>query len=381
MLEPRFRESTHWPMHCAATAFEMMLGVLDECGSATPLREAAALADAPEWQRRRVAARYLVGSGHACYAPQVMKLLVDPEHLVSQTTAEQLNGAANEGRVDPELAAPVYELMRGWAFRLEKGSGAEAAELMLRLDRGRAVADLTSPAAFDVRLNWLHYNLRALRGAGVAVPTATLRRLLEDALRAYDDEPDTGERYHWAGIAKECLTSLVHAGDEQVDALLRRLLRHPYESLRNHAADLHEKRREFDAAGAVLRAVESRGFARLTEAQRSYYCVFILDAEVRNGGFLQYFSNPYGEHAETARTALGQMGANAAAQIVADAAKLFGPEGVPADRGRRNGALTRLIRHDRSPFDAHDDRWYADEDHLRVRLLDFATSNRADIEA
>lgn len=379
--DPRFRESTHWPVHCAATALEMMLELLDDCGSATPLREAEGLADAPQWEHRRMAARYLARSGRARYAPQVMKLLADPEHMVAKVAVEQLNAAAVEGRVEPELAAPVYDLMHGWAFRTGKGLGSGAAKLMLRLDRKRAVADLTAPAAFDLRLNWLHYNLRALREAGVAVPTATLRRLLDDALRRYDDEPDTRERQHWSSIAEECLTSLAHARDEQVDAMLQQMLRHPFESLRNHAADLREKRSAFGADGAVLRAFEVRGFARLNEAQRSYLCVFIIDAEVRNGGFLQYFSNSYGEHVGLARAALTEMGASAAAQIVADAIKLFGPGGVPTDRGRRNDALARLIPRDSSPFDGHDDRWYADEDHLRVRLHEFAVRHRAELES
>jgi hypothetical protein len=378
--EPAFHEATHWPRHCAATALEMMLEVLHAHGSRTPLLEAERLVDAPEWQHRRVAARYLARSGCAKYSDDVVRLLLDEENLVRDQAVNELIETAKAGLVESSLATPAFAVARAWALREDKGPHPKAAALMLKLERSRAAADLTAPAALDLRLNWLPSNLKALRDENINVSNDVLRQLLDESLKRYEQEPDRTWVFHWSGIARECLVSLVHQRDENADQTLERLLSHRDESLRTEAAELQLKLIGFDPDKAVLKANEAHGFAGLTSAQQKYLSVLMLDAEVRNGGFLQYFSNPYAEHVNIALEALIEIGATASAQIVADAVKCFGAVGVPTDRDLRNTLLARLIPDDDShPFDDQDARWYADEDHLRVRMQRFVLMNRDEV--
>jgi hypothetical protein len=59
----------------------------------------------------------------------------------------------------------------------------------------------------------------------------------------------------------------------------------------------------------TLESQES-GYRLMTEAERDYCLIGHFDAEVRNGGFSQFFTNPYGSTCEKVLVALEKIGAS-----------------------------------------------------------------------
>lgn len=378
VLDPRIRESTRWPMYCAATAFEMVLEILDSMGSPIPLQEAEKLVDDSEEKRRHIAALFIGRHAQPRHTQFLLRLFRDSEHIVKDTAIHEFLSTAKVRPIEQEIADAVYPLMKSWALRRDHGSAAEAAKIMLLLDRDKAVADLLDETALDVNLNWLARNIDALTEAGVSIPADQLGSLLANTQRRLDEETDRTNVFHWSGIIRSCLSALAKSPEGLPSSLVEQMLEHEDEDVRDCVIRIRSEQLGLNPVDVVLESLRAHGVDAMTPVQRSYYCVWILDAEVRNGGFLQYFSNSYGENVEVVRAALHAMGSTSAEQIVSDAIAVFGAGGVPRDRDERNDVLARLIPTDKSPFDAHDGRWYADEDRLSLKLWQFAVAHQDD---
>ena len=72
-------------------------------------------------------------------------------------------------------------------------------------------------------------------------------------------------------------------------------------------------------------------FATQSVAQKVFSCVWLLEAEVNNGGFSQYFLNSSAETASFVVSALDTIGAFRAADICKRAIGCAFPGGLPAD--------------------------------------------------
>jgi hypothetical protein len=119
--------------------------------------------------------------------------------------------------------------------------------------------------------------------------------------------------------------------------------------------------------------VRRREWDELPGAVRTFVLADQLDGEVRNGGFLQYFSNPSGEYYKEALEALREVGAVHSLDILSRAVERFGASGPSRDRDARNDQLAKLMdgANDR-PFDDLDEQWYEDPDRLEAKLMTFA---------
>ncbi len=84
------------------------------------------------------------------------------------------------------------------------------------------------------------------------------------------------------------------------------------------------------------------GFTGLSEVERQYFAVGLLDGEVYNGGFDQYFFNSSGSHYKYAALGLEVMGATQALILLQRAKQvLFDFEDVPEGTEQRR----RLLQH------------------------------------
>jgi hypothetical protein len=73
----------------------------------------------------------------------------------------------------------------------------------------------------------------------------------------------------------------------------------------------------------------------LSEKQKAAYLTMILNNQVNNGGFHQYFSNGYGQFAEETVKVLNEIGAQKQAKILAAAMKAVNIEGDRPEIFRR----------------------------------------------
>jgi hypothetical protein len=120
-------------------------------------------------------------------------------------------------------------------------------------------------------------------------------------------------------------------------------------------------------------------YDQLTIAERAFLCVWELESEVNNGGFLQYYENLAGSRALEAPSALEQIGARKMAAIVRKANALFQAESPNADHEARSGQLEGISASAASRLEALDQEFFAYPDDLTDLLYAYVVANREQI--
>jgi hypothetical protein len=117
------------------------------------------------------------------------------------------------------------------------------------------------------------------------------------------------------------------------------------------------------------------GYSSLAPAERVFYGVYLLDLEVYNGGFLQYFGNTEGEHTGDLVASLAAIGAAETAARVEQFLEQVFPGGVPDEAVARRGLAVRLET-DYDQFRSDEEiltDWYCqDKDTIFDRLQKYA---------
>ena len=117
--------------------------------------------------------------------------------------------------------------------------------------------------------------------------------------------------------------------------------------------------------------VENIGdFERLDGGQRIAFCILLLEMEVNNGGFHQFFSNSTGYFVPETIIALKQIGADSTAAILERAIMIAYPNGFPMDRNQHEEAL-RFDDAVLDELDQVDSAFYRYEDNLTSLVNDY----------
>lgn len=149
----------------------------------------------------------------------------------------------------------------------------------------------------------------------------------------------------------------------------------------------YQKLKEYDPFRAlwvslVKRSSDNRNLDGWSTEEKLYFAAGLMEGDVYNGGFDQYFSNSSGDYYNLALNGLEKMEAVHSARLLRDAARtLFGttsPPNCQSERWRITNSkirrLTELVtRHHRSAeLERLDKRFYADPDQLGDRLTRYA---------
>jgi hypothetical protein len=121
------------------------------------------------------------------------------------------------------------------------------------------------------------------------------------------------------------------------------------------------------------------GYGGLTEAEQVYFAVCVLEGEVYNGGFEQYFFNSSADYYARAVDGLTEMGAVQSLSLLLEAKQvLFGSTPMPSTESDRFAVLLGIADDAAEApewaqwLDAVDRRFCEDPDQLTERLARFA---------
>lgn len=300
----------------------------------------------------------------------------DPDNDVRSEAVWGIDSALRAGRVAPEFGAGVVgrvvELLEDPSpgFHLVKG----AAGVLAQLDPCRALVEFLDPRRFTPANPGLHDLLEAADEHKLPFPPDRVVALLAELRSAADD----------------------YFGGSMIGHLLRQLARQRSADAGRWAAEAgawatpgsngakHIGQAVAHVSAlfvgvenpthAVLTRLEAAGnLDRLTAPQRAYFVAWVLDAEVRNGGFAQYFVNSSGGTAGDAVAAFEAIGAAGHAAVVRRAAALFGPAGPAADRDERHEQLAGLSGEQDAEMARLDTEYYEVADDVAARLLTYAS--------
>jgi hypothetical protein len=126
---------------------------------------------------------------------------------------------------------------------------------------------------------------------------------------------------------------------------------------------------------------QARGFADVSHADQVFHRIWMLEAELNNGGFSQYMFNSSGDHALSAVDALREVGADDLAAICQSFFALLRGGAPAADQDLRQGQLDEVA--ERMGEDAFEEacsklqaEFCAGEDELRRQLVRYIREAR-----
>jgi len=116
---------------------------------------------------------------------------------------------------------------------------------------------------------------------------------------------------------------------------------------------------------------QSSGFTGLSEEEKIYYSVGVLNGETYNGGIIQFFENTSGEYYRYAELGLIRLGASNSLSLLRTAKKeLFGDAEVPKDQEKRWAIMRNKNREE--ALDNLDTEYYKDLDGIENKMESFA---------
>ncbi len=143
----------------------------------------------------------------------------------------------------------------------------------------------------------------------------------------------------------------------------------------------HEEQKKYDPHRELWKSLVTRvhksdsGFQGLSADERLYYAIGVLEGEVYNGGFDQFFWNSSGGYFRETISGLEILGAYQALELLSKAKQVaFSEEQPPANWEERRALLrAREDKRREEALDALDKAFWKDPDKLSERLTRFAT--------
>ncbi len=272
------------------------------------------------------------------------------------------------GRGSKKFRDELFEGVQPLLRDKEYGPSTHAPRVLLVLDFNRAKTVLLGADTFNPQNSSVNRVLQSLKDADVPVPAPQLRGLLSGIKQKAVDYPFD---YAYA----EGLVLLARVEGTGANDLIADARKWGNEKVRGGAADASVVAVGVtDAYAFVCEIYERKGVKGLTDPQRHYLTLALLDGEVRNGGFSQYYFNSSGGMATYAVDAAKAVGASEQAAIIQSANALFGKGGPDTDRERRMGQLSKV---DDTALEKLTTRYYECPEKLGELLPAFVARNPA----
>ena len=353
----------------AESPFERICALLGPEGAAGSIPTLAALLSHDDAHVRSHSALALAEVGAVeCIAP-VRQALADDDAYVRSYAMIGMQRGVDADRGAPEFLDAMFPALVSLLDREDPSSSESAPQLLLAIDRKRAVPVLLSARFLSPDNVEVRSIIRALNGAEVPVPHDVLLPFME-AVRTRLDET------RWQGVYADALKAYARNPDDGTEATLRGERRSPHAGI---AAAATEAMAIWAGVGdplpEIIEVVEEQGVDALSPAQQHYFAVFMYDAGVRSGGHARYFAHSTGGRWRHAAEGLGLIGAPERAAILTTAAELFGPAGPPSGDGERRAALSRMSRRKQAALDACDELYQAGSEDIDCLLSWFAVEH------
>ena len=120
-------------------------------------------------------------------------------------------------------------------------------------------------------------------------------------------------------------------------------------------------------------------FDELTVPERVFRCIWELEGDVNNGGFVQYYENSSGDTAHSVEFALVTVGAEDTAAIVREANSLFEGGVPPKVQEDRQNVVESWSDQQTEGLDLLDDRFYQYPDDLTELLYGYVAAHKDEI--
>jgi hypothetical protein len=350
--DPRFHETER---------MELVLELLVPHSPEQVMSAALPLVASPSDGVRKMAALQLASLGNSKTIPVLNKLLEDSDGYVRSYVRIGVDRALSGSRCSDEFRQAMYESLLNQCDQNWHGAINDAPQTVIALDAARAAVDFASPRWLSTENPNAYHILQACNEANLLLPEDLIRRLLDHSLPL--------------AVGERCYPHEYIVGDRAKPLLERALASDQQEIQESAAKGLVTLAGLDDPIKFVLGLMQRVGFDGLTAPQRVVYCGFRFDAEVCNGGIIQFFGNSSGNHVVETLEALRVLGHTEAHHALDTAMKLVGPFSREPNREMRLAAFEDRFDDLRSRFGPLESAYYSTKGLLRQRMLMYAVAN------
>jgi len=121
---------------------------------------------------------------------------------------------------------------------------------------------------------------------------------------------------------------------------------------------------------------DDKNFESLNSIEKNVLYIEMLEGQVNNGGFDQYFFNSSGEYAHETLIALEEIKASQMAEILNRAIKVFPSLPIPKDSEQRRGHMEDIPESVSETWSKLDDEFYKYPENLAGLVIEYVKANR-----
>jgi hypothetical protein len=306
------------------------------------------------------------------------QLLNDADGYVRSYVCMGIDWAVKEQRASEIFLQAMYPLVLDQCDQKWAVASNDAARTLIAIARQRAAIDLCAERFLSKRNSEVHRILQACNSEGIILPEEKVRSLLDHSLPMTSEEKCYPLQYIVAGA----LRSLARSMGAQAEPLLRSAMDNRHKEIQEAAADgLAILAGVGDPVRFVLDLLRHKAFEDLTPAQKVVYCAFMFDAEVCNGGLLQFFGNSSGEHVSETLRALQVLGHSEGEHALSTAVKLAGPLSKETDRELRMTAFEDRFDELKAAYHPLESAYYDKTARLHQQMLEYAAQFAEDFKS
>ena len=123
-----------------------------------------------------------------------------------------------------------------------------------------------------------------------------------------------------------------------------------------------------------------KDFESLNQLEKNVLFVEMLEGQVNNGGFDQYFFNSSGEYAHETLNALEEIKAPQMAELLNQAIKVFPSLPIPKDTEQRRECMEGISESISETWDKLDDLFYKYPENLAGLVIEYVKTNKNKFE-
>lgn len=296
------------------------------------------------------------------------RALNDEKEVVRSHALMGIERAISGGRISQPVNAQIFEMVaRMWPGDTNDFVCDSIPLVLLGLDRERAIEWLLRPDLFTAKFEPAWRILEAFEEKSVSIPRSRLLALMDEASTEPTDPRILGGTLSLLGRHRmeEDLSTLERWSGDSNEYASGGAIKGLYAYHRFH--EIIRDPRE---------VIETQGWDRLTVAEKHICAIEGLDAQVNNGGFVQYYFNSTGDRWRDALNGLAAIGATKRHEAMSATIAKFGKVGPSPDRDRRMSELSRIEHKQEDPFSEQDKVWYdAKSEHLEPLMFRYNLAN------
>ena len=280
--------------------------------------------------------------------------------------------ATSEDRVPIEDRDLLYDTILEFWSGENYPAPDEVPQALCYLSPDRAAEFLTSPKVFDEKHTDNHYILEALKMYRIDFPRTKLLKLISEYQKksklSYTASRSLGESLESLGA---------HRNPEDLPILETFLDSEEDKVVEGAAAGLYRFHDFFENIRDPWEVEQDEGWEALTDVEKHICAIQMLNSEVVNGGFTQYYFNSSGNNWEDARDGLKAVGSIELLAILNETIAKF-PDHTPStSRKKRSDQLAKIVKKDDSAFNDESSRWYKATESLEKLLVLYNLANKS----